>query len=292
MNCFFVSDLHGDTGKYQKLFQIIERDTPEAIFLGGDLLPSYLIPPSDPEYDHVDFVNGFLAEKLKKLKAGLGKRYHRLFLILGNDDGRFEEAAILDVATTGIWEYMHDRRLRIGKYPVYGYAYVPPTPFRLKDWERYDVSRYTERGCIPPEEGAHSHPLSNSEVMYSTIADDLIKLVGDDPLDEAVFLFHSPPYQTNLDRAALDGKKIDHAPLDVHVGSIAIRRFIEDRQPLITLHGHVHESARITGSWREQMGRTHAFTAAHDGPELAVVRFDPEHPEAASRVLVEIPNGN
>lgn len=286
MNCFFVSDLHGDTAKYQKLFRKIEQEQPEALFIGGDLLPSYLITPSDPEHFHVDFVNRFLVKNLNKLRDTLGEHYPRVFIILGNDDGRFEEAAILDVATTGLWEYIHGRRLRIGKYPVYGYAYVPPTPFRLKDWERYDVSRFTDPGCIPPEQGAHSHPISDSEVMYSTIADDLTKLVGDDPLDNAIFLFHSPPYQTNMDRAALDGKKIDHAPLDVHVGSIAIRRFIEDRQPLITLHGHIHESARITGSWRDRLGRTHSFTAAHDGPELSIIGFDPEYPEDTERFLL------
>ena len=44
-------------------------------------------------------------------------------------------------------------------------------------------------------------------------------------------------------------------------------------RPLITLHGHVHESTRLTGSWRQQLGSTLCFSAAHDGPELALVRF-------------------
>ena len=66
----------------------------------------------------------------------------------------------------------------------------------------------------------------------------------------------------------------------------AIRRFIEERSPLVTLHGHVHESARLTGTWRCRIGRTHAFTAAHDGPELALIRFDPGDLEAATRELV------
>ena len=78
---------------------------------------------------------------------------------------------------------------------------------------------------------------------------------------------------------------MDHAPLDVHVGSIAIRRFIEARQPLATLHGHVHESARLTGAWQERIGRTVCLSAAHDGPELALVRFDLETPADASREL-------
>jgi Icc-related predicted phosphoesterase len=79
---------------------------------------------------------------------------------------------------------------------------------------------------------------------------------------------------------------IEHAPVDFHVGSIAIRRFIEKRQPLITLHGHVHESARISGAWRERIGRTYTFSAGHDGVELALVRFDPDMPEKAKRELI------
>jgi len=79
---------------------------------------------------------------------------------------------------------------------------------------------------------------------------------------------------------------VDHAPLDVHVGSVAIRRFIEERQPLVTLHGHIHESARLTGSWREQIGRTHCLSAAHDRPELALVRFDPSDAAGATRALL------
>ena len=93
-------------------------------------------------------------------------------------------------------------------------------------------------------------------------------------------------HYTNLDRAALDGRMVDHVPVDVNVGSIAMRRFIEDRQPLLTLHGHMHESARLTGSWRDVIGGTHCFTGAHDGPELALVRFDLDDPGAATRELI------
>jgi len=70
------------------------------------------------------------------------------------------------------------------------------------------------------------------------------------------------------------------------VGSIAIRRFIEARQPLVTLHGHVHESARLTGSWSDAIGRTVCLSAAHDGPELALVAFDLDAPAQATRRLI------
>ncbi len=129
-------------------------------------------------------------------------------------------------------------------------------------------------------------PVPDHEVRHRTIAGDLDALVPPGDLQRAIILFHAPPYQTALDRAALDGRTVDHVPLDVHVGSMAVRRFVETRQPRVTLHGHIHESARLTGSWQARIGRTYAFSAAHDGPELALVRFDPEKPENATRELI------
>jgi Icc-related predicted phosphoesterase len=129
-------------------------------------------------------------------------------------------------------------------------------------------------------------PVTESEVRYGTMQEDLESLVGDRSLDRAIMLFHSPPYKSALDRAALDGRMVDFVPMDVHVGSIAIQRLISRRQPLVTLHGHVHESARMTGEWSTRLGATHAFSGAHDGPELALVRFDPEEPARATRELL------
>lgn len=284
--CFFVSDLHGDETRYRKLFAAIARERPPAVFLGGDLLPSGMFSLAGLTPLHRDFIGGFLAPAFLELRAELGKERPEVFVILGNDDARAEEAAVLEAATRGAWVYAHPRRIPFGSFEVFGYSFVPPTPFLLKDWERYDVSRFVDPGCVSPEEGRRSVPVSGNEARYSTIAADLKDLAGDAALSRAIFLFHSPPYGSPLDRAALDGRLFDHAPLDVHVGSIAVRRFIEEREPLVTLHGHVHESARITGEWRCRIGRTHCFSAAHDGPELALVRFDPDAPEEATRQLV------
>jgi hypothetical protein len=52
------------------------------------------------------------------------------------------------------------------------------------------------------------------------------------------------------------------------------------------LHGHVHEAARLTGDWKTRLGRTLCLGAAHDGPELAIVRFDLCAPDSATRELI------
>ncbi len=282
--CFFVSDLHGSLERYQKLLRAIKAETPKAVFMGGDFLPLHYPNPSD--LSPMDFVPKFLLGRLLRLKGELGAHYPRIFLIMGNDDPRSEETLLLQAQALGVWEYIHSRRVDFDGHPVYGYACVPPTPFRLKDWERYDVSRYVDPGCLSPEEGQRSFPLSDREKKYGLIQADLSLLAAEENLDRSIFLFHAPPYRTNLDLANLEGKKVDHVPLDPHVGSIAIRRFIEFRQPLLTLHGHIHESARLSASWRDLIGRTHCFSAAHDGPELALVRFLPDRLEEATRELI------
>ena len=66
-----------------------------------------------------------------------------------------------------------------------------------------------------------------------------------DDFDRAIFNFHCPPFGTGLDEApALDeelrpkqgGRAVEP------VGSTAVRDAINDYQPLLSLHGHVHES--------------------------------------------------
>ncbi len=281
MNCFFVSDLHGKISRYQSLFSRIREEKPEAVFLGGDLFP-----PLGAQGEG-DFLEDFLAKGFLEIKDDLGKEYPRIFLILGNDDSKSSEVDLIRwMEKEMIWEYIHGRRVDLGPYSVYGYAYVPPTPFLNKDWERYDISRFVDPGCIPPEEGWHSVKEPRNLIEFATIQKDLAGLTAGKDLSASIFLFHTPPYQTALDRAGLDGKFIDHVPLDVHVGSIAVKDFILERHPLITLHGHVHESARLTGSWVEKLGPTTAISAAHDGGELALVRFNPVEPQKITRDLI------
>jgi Icc-related predicted phosphoesterase len=277
LSWLFVSDLHGELARYRCLFDAVRHRLPEAVLFGGDLLP---------RLDVDAFLHAFLIPQLRRLRSDLGADYPRMLVILGNDDDRLHEQSFREAEAESLLVYVHGRSVDLDRWRVYGYSCVPPTPFLNKDWERYDVSRGVDPGCVPPEEGSRSMAIDPEELRRQTIANDLEELCGDADLEDAVMLFHSPPYRSKLDRAALVGQSIDHAPLDVHVGSIAIRRLIEQRQPLVTLHGHIHESPRLTGSWRDRIGRTHAFTAAHDGPELALISFDPADPASATRELV------
>ena len=284
--CFFATDVHGHVDRYEKLLVSIVRERPGVLFLGGDLLPRATLYSKTVSRKEADFVEDYLIPAFTRTRDTLGSAYPQIFLILGNDDPRLEEGLFHTASARGLWHYVHGQRLALGSFAVYGYSCVPPTPFLLKDWECYDVSRYVPPGSVSPEEGRRSVSADERGIKWGTIQRDLQALAGHDPLERAIFLFHTPPYDTALDRAALDGKTYEHVPLDVHVGSIAVRRFIEQRQPLLTLHGHVHESTRLTGEWKIRLGKTVCVNGAHDGPELVLVRFDLESPWDATRELL------
>lgn len=283
--CFFTSDLHGRRGRYEALFDLIRTELPRAVFLGGDLLPHVMDRGWTASGDEVEFVADYLFPRFEVLRREVATP-PRVFLILGNDDPSAFEEDLEAGQRAGLWEYVHGRSAPFGPHTVYGYNCVPPTPFLMKDWERYDVSRYVDPGCVPPEEGRRSDGWSERRIRLATISRELEDMTGQDDLSRAILLMHCPPHATALDLAALEGRSIDHVPLDPHVGSIAIRRLIEERQPLLTLHGHVHESTDRSGEWRERLGGTWAFNGACCGPGLTLIRFDPSDAASARREVV------
>ena len=283
--CLFVSDLHGKVNRYERFFKLLEKEKPLAVFLGGDLLPSSILHSFRAGENMPDFVTDYLADKLQNLKNKMGKDFPKIFLIFGNDDPRIEETAVIEYEKKGLWNYVQNKTIGLGDYHVMGYAYVPPTPFLLKDWEKYDVDRNVQPGCIPPTEGFRTVDLDNN-IEKTTIRSDLKKIPENLPMERTVFLFHSPPYHTGLDRAALDGIKVEENDVDVHVGSKAIKEFIEQKKPYLTLHGHIHESSRLTGVWKEKLDQTIAISAAFEGPGLAVVKFRLSDPYMAERIIL------
>ena len=61
--------------------------------------------------------------------------------------------------------------------------------------------------------------------------------------ERLIFNFHCPPRDTSLDEAPkLDDEMAIVAHTTAHVGSTAVREAIESVEPLLSLHGHIHES--------------------------------------------------
>jgi Icc-related predicted phosphoesterase len=82
------------------------------------------------------------------------------------------------------------------------------------------------------------------EQLYDRL-DALAKQVRDPR--RAVFMIHVPPYDSGLDTAPILDENLRPTisagdVLRGPVGSTAVRRIIETYQPLLTIHGHIHES--------------------------------------------------
>ena len=85
--------------------------------------------------------------------------------------------------------------------------------------------------------------------------------------DEAIFNLHVPPKDSSLDTCAvLDTTKWPPEPVFVGgepqtfgAGSTAVDAIIRERQPLLGLHGHIHESAGV-----KKIGRTTCVNPGSD----------------------------
>jgi Icc-related predicted phosphoesterase len=78
-------------------------------------------------------------------------------------------------------------------------------------------------------------------------------LTGIDNLKKAIFDFHTPPIDSTIDTAPrLDDSVYPPKPIIqggqpvmFGAGSVAVRKSIEKSQPLLGLHGHIHESRGV-----------------------------------------------
>jgi Icc-related predicted phosphoesterase len=88
----------------------------------------------------------------------------------------------------------------------------------------------------------------------------------------AIFNLHCPPFRSGLDEApAIDADlKLMHGGRALRpVGSTAVRQLIDKHQPLLSLHGHIHESKGAV-----KLGKTLAInpgSAYEEGMLMAAV---------------------
>ena len=84
-------------------------------------------------------------------------------------------------------------------------------------------------------------------------------------MESCIFNLHCPPYNTLIDVApeldeTLKPKVSGGSGVSmVHVGSTAVRQAIEKNQPLLGIHGHIHESRGFA-----KIGRTLCINPGSD----------------------------
>src|ERR1051325_815140 len=97
------------------------------------------------------------------------------------------------------------------------------------------------------------------------------------PRRTSLFVLHSPPRDTRCDMIGATH----------HVGSRAIRAFVERHEPPLVLSGHIHESPRVSGAYRDAIGHSVVVNPGQFGTQrLCGAWFDPERPAETLRHTV------
>ena len=281
MKVLYTSDLHGEIHLYQELFGLATSSSGGIIALGGDLLPSF--PPTKRYEDIIvnqkTFIDQFFLPSFKNILQRTTIK--QIFLIPGNWDMCYPY--LFKEPTEGMIDL--DRRgyrLENG-YELIGYPFVPPTPFRPKDYEKMD-----DLESAWPLQKNPSYIRSSDQIdqliavdpyLYlrqrETIWEDLNQLPKPLHHRRAIYMMHSPPFGTQLD--LMQG--------GISVGSRSIKAFIEKNQPLLSLHGHIHESPELSGTYFDRIGETlsinpgQSIPTGGDFPKLHAVIFEMENPE-------------
>jgi Icc-related predicted phosphoesterase len=242
----YATDLHGNRDAYDRLF----RTEADAVVLGGDLLPHTKGTLESRVEAQRAFARDYLADLFSSRPC---------YWIAGNDDWAVA-VALLDGKGTPV----HGRAVPfLDGLSIAGCAHVPVTPFGMKDHDRFDSEGWAPRSS--PNRVLFSTPegvvQGSIEELRSrgTIAGDLERVAAQSDPARTVYVTHSPPWGTRLDRL------YDGTP----VGSRAVRAFIERRGPPLTLHGHIHESPGV-----DRIGETVCVNPGDSLGGLRAVRVD------------------
>jgi uncharacterized protein len=282
LSLFYASDIHGSERVFRKFLNAAAFYKVRAVVFGGDLTGKAMIPfvetsPGSYEADifgtlHVvsdgsalneleQFVRDRGAypyrttpEEMTALQADpdlvtsvFRKLMHRTaenwvtladerlrpagipaLMMPGNDD----EPEVKTILAQGDWiTDAEDRLVHLDGYQVISFGWATTTPW------------HSPREITEAELG----------IRLKVLAAQL------DPGEPAIFNFHDPPARSGLDMAykMTADMKVEMGagqPMLAPVGSTSVRELIEQVQPVLSLHGHIHESRAA-----RKIGRTVAI---------------------------------
>jgi Icc-related predicted phosphoesterase len=263
---FFVTDIHGSNHCYRKFLNALKAYNVDVGILLGDLTGKVLVPLVEKAGGgwettlmgtHTECGTQEELEKLKKTIEMMGyywvhqtpdefqvykadpKKVDTLFKQLmlqrlkewialaderlkgtpfkvymapGNDD-HFEVDKVIEDSSVIV--NCNNKNVAVGEHEMVTFSWANPTPWNT--------------------------PREKPDEELEPMLEELIATVRDK--SNAIFNFHAPPYGFALDLAPkLDENLVQAADNKIHVGSRAVANMIQKYQPLMGLHGHIHES--------------------------------------------------
>ncbi|HMB66777.1 MAG TPA: metallophosphoesterase [Candidatus Bathyarchaeia archaeon] len=274
----FSSDFHGSDVVWRKFLNSASMFKANVLLMGGDMTSKVMIPiVREPE---VGYTANFLGKQMKISEDGLPdlKKQIRQHCYLPyvcssaeveklSHDQEYVEKVFEDLEV----EMVKDWLALIPKKAPDAKVIIHPgndDKFVLDDvlknsanvvFAEESVVRFDdfhEGACVGWSNPTPWH--SPRECTEAQLLEKLEKTVSQlKSVETSCFCFHVPPYNSTIDMAP----KLDATlrpvyeggrPAFIPVGSTSVRKVIEKYQPLLGLHGHIHESPGLVKIGRTQ----------------------------------------
>lgn len=279
LTIFYASDIHGSERVFRKFLNAGPFYRADAVIFGGDITGKALLPVVEISagrfrielFGQVHEVEtGTALDEIEERIRTNGFYPYRTtpdeLARMRQDPAHLKSIFSRVMAQTAErWVTLADERLRAAGIPalmmpgnddepalkrILGQGdWITDAEGRCVELEGYQVISFGFSTTTP----WHSPREITEEVMATTI-DGLVAQL--DPARPAIFNFHDPPHGSGLDmapkltpdlRVQTGGGQVLLAP----VGSRSVRAAIERVQPVLSLHGHIHESRAMA-----RIGRT------------------------------------
>jgi hypothetical protein len=271
LRIFFTSDLHGSEKCYKKFINAARVYKANVLVVGGDLTGKRIVPivkQADKTYrmrflgEDVLLKNEGELEKAKKQIKSVGYYAHVAdeseIQALREDEeklqARFAQSMTETIAS---WVGFAEDKLKGSGVKVYmmpgndddysidplleGHDVVVNPNDKIVSFNDHEMLSLGYANMTPwrcPRDITEDELASKIESLAVKVR----------RMDRAIFNIHVPPYKTTIDLAPeLDEKLRPKAAggggvIMGNVGSTAVRKAIEKHQPLLGLHGHIHDS--------------------------------------------------
>jgi len=263
---FFATDLHGSEMCWRKFLNAAKFYDADVLVCGGDMTGKAIVPIVQENGHYTVALGGeqesVPAEQVAEVEANIRRKgYYPLQMSLErlhelDADATKRAECFQEVMLSGVerWMNMAGEKLRGTGIRCF------VCPGNDDEMEVDDVVRRAELvelgegraveidGFTMISTGWSNHTPWNThrEETEEKLAERIESMASQvkDP-SRAIFNLHCPPFKSGLDEApAIDADlKLLHGGRALRpVGSTAVREAIERHQPLLSLHGHIHES--------------------------------------------------
>jgi Icc-related predicted phosphoesterase len=290
LRCYMCSDLHAANRAYRKLLNAVKMNVYEAqvVLIAGDLTGKAIVPIIaqgngryfasflDQDY-HIETASEL--QEVERTISDIGyypyvtdpeevaalqadpERMHQLFRQQMIQRVReWVELAEERIGKSGVQFYMmpgNDDDLGVDAMIEQSSYVVNPVGKVMQLDEQHEMISFDYANPTPwqtPREWSEDEYYERIKASASWLKN----------VRRAVFMIHVPPYDSGLDTAPELDKDLRPRVtmgdvLRIPVGSTGVRRSLQELQPLVSVHGHVHEAPG-----QSKIGRTTCFNAGSE----------------------------